>query len=146
MWRVDRNWLIMVLMPAHRGNVWRALLIFICCSGLVGCAIDPGNSPPHRDVYPEDTPVRVSTADAKGATTPANAYYLSVRERKLCAKRAVQGDIVAARKLAAFYFMHHEGPERTIRDDEKFEYWQRVMARLEEARLEKAASKARRQK
>jgi TPR repeat protein len=67
----------------------------------------------------------------KAARTPANAFYLSVRERRLCAKKAAEGDIEAARKLARFYFMHHEGPERTKRDDEKGHYWQGVVAQLE---------------
>lgn len=113
--------------------MWRPQLAFVCCIGLIGCATDPKRFPPKKDVHPEDTPVRISAADAKGATTPANAYYLSERERKLCAKRAAEGDIEAARKLVRFYFMHHEGVERTSRDDEKGDYWQRVMARLEKA-------------
>jgi hypothetical protein len=69
----------------------------------------------------------------KAAITPANAFNLSPHERKLCAKRAAEGDIEAARKLVRFYYMHHEGLERTKRDDEKADYWERVVARLEKA-------------
>jgi hypothetical protein len=108
--------------------VWRPLLAFICSTCLVGCATDPKR-------FPEATPERISLspAEVKAARTPANAFYLSPHERKLCVKRATEGDIVAARKLAQFYFTNHEGPERTKRDDEKFDYWQRVLARLEKA-------------
>jgi hypothetical protein len=111
------------------------LLAFIYWSGLVGCATGPEHSRGNKKVYPEDTPERVSLtpAEVKAAVTPANAYYLSVRERKLCVKRAAKGDIVAAGKLARFYVMHHEGPRRTLRDDEKADYWQRVVARLYDA-------------
>jgi hypothetical protein len=134
---------VISMTPAHRGNMWRSVLALICCSGLVGCATGQEHSRPNRDVFPEATPERVSLspAEVKAAVTPANAFNLSKYERELCAKRARKGDIVAAGKLARFYFMHHEGPKRTIRDDEKFEYWQRVMVRLV-----KAASKARREK
>jgi TPR repeat protein len=74
----------------------------------------------------------------KAAITPANAFNLSKHERTLYAQKAEQGDIVAARKLARFYFTNHEGLRRTKRDDEKADYWNSVVARLE-----KNASKAR---
>jgi TPR repeat protein len=77
----------------------------------------------------------------KAAITPANAYNLSKHERRLYANRAARGDIVAARKLAQFYFTNHEGLERTTHDDEKADYWNRVLAQLENS-----ASKARREK
>jgi hypothetical protein len=74
--------------------------------------------------------------------TPANAFNLSERERKLCVKKAAKGDILAARKLARFYLMHHEGLRRTALDDKKSKYWLGVVDRLEKA----AAGKARRKK
>ena len=120
-----------------------SVLAVVCCGGLVGCAIGPERSRPNQKIYPEDTPERVSLtpAEVKAAITPANAFYLSARERKLYAKRAAEGDYVAARKLAWFYATNHEGPERTRRDDEKYEYWERVASRLY-----KADRKARREK
>ena len=119
--------------PASSGNMWRSILALVCCSGLIGCATDNEHSRPNRTVYPEDTPERVSLtpAEVKAAITPADAYYLSVRDRKRCAKRAAQGDIVAAKRLARFYFIHHEGPRRTKRDDEEADYWNGVVAQLE---------------
>jgi TPR repeat protein len=76
----------------------------------------------------------------KAAITPANVN-LSRHGRKVYAKRAAEGDIEAARTLARFYATNHEGPQRTKRDDEKADYWQSVVTRLE-----KVASKARREK
>jgi hypothetical protein len=113
-------------------NMCTMLLALICWSGLVGCTTGPEHSRANKKVYPEDTPERVSLtpAEVKAAVTPANAYYLSARERKLYAKKAEKGDYVAARKLARFYYMHHEGPVRTARDNEKADYWEKVMARL----------------
>ena len=122
-------------------NMCIRLLAFICCSGLVGCATGPQPSRRNREVFPEATPERVSLspAEVKAAITPANAFNLSKHERDIYAKKAAAGDIVAARKLAQFYFTNHEGPRRTKRDNEKFAYWNSVLARLE-----KNASKARR--
>jgi hypothetical protein len=77
----------------------------------------------------------------KSAITPANAFNLSKHEREFYARKAEEGDYVAARKLARFYYMHHEGPVRTARDNEKADYWERVMARLYDA-----GKKARREK
>lgn len=116
-------------------NMRVPLLAFICWSGLVGCTTGPGHSRANKDLYPEATLERVSLtrAEVKAAITPANAFYLSARERKLCAKRAAEGDYVAARKLAWFYATNHEGRERTRRDDEKYEYWERVASRLYKA-------------
>jgi hypothetical protein len=113
-------------------NASKTLLAFICGSSLVGCATGPEHSRRNRDAFPEATPERVSLtpAEVKAAVTPANAYYLSARERKLYAKKAEKGDYAAARKLARFYFMHHEGPVRTARDNQKADYWQKVMDRL----------------
>ena len=101
----------------------------------MGCATDPEHFHRHRDVFPEATTERVSLtpAEVRAAITPANAFYLSARERKLCAQRAAEGEYVAARKLAWFYATNHEGRERTRRDDEKCEYWQRVASRLYKA-------------
>jgi len=111
------------------------VLAFICCSGLVGCATGPERSRPNKKIYPEDTPEQVSLtpAEVKAAITPANAFYLSARQRRLCAKRAAEGDYGAARKLAWFYATNHEGRERTHRDDERYEYWKRVASRLYDA-------------
>lgn len=115
-----------------RMTIAGSLLAFICWCGLVGCTTVPEHSRADRKIYPEDTPERVSLtpAEVKTAITPANAYYLSPRERKLYANRAAKGDYEAARKLARFYYMHHEGPVRTARDNEKADYWEKVMARL----------------
>jgi hypothetical protein len=108
----------------------------VCCSGLLGCTTVPERVSPNRDVFPEAIPERVSLspAEVRAAITPANAFNLSRRERKLYAKQAHEGDIEAARKLVRFYFTSHEGLERTIRDDQKCDYWQRVVVRLEKAR------------
>ena len=127
----------------HVCNIYVPLLAFICWSGLVGCANGPESSRPNKKIYPEDTPEQISLtpAEVKAAITPADAFYLSARERKLCAKRAAEGDYVAARKLAWFYATNHEGRERTRRDDEKYEHWERVASRLY-----KAGMKARREK
>jgi uncharacterized protein YceK len=120
-----------------------SLLALIVWSGLVGCSTVPEHSRARKEGYPEQTPERVSLtpAEVKAAITPANAYYLSAHERKLYARKAAKGDYAAARKMARFYYMHHEGPVRTARDDEKAGYWERVMARLYNAE-----KKTRRQK
>lgn len=112
-----------------------ALLTFIFWSGLAGCTTGPKDSRANKNPYPEATVERVSLtpAELKAAITPANAFYLSARERKLCAKRAAEGDYAAARKLAWFYATNYEGRERTRRDDEKYEYWKRVASRLYKA-------------
>jgi hypothetical protein len=129
-----------IKMSEDIGNVWRCALAVICWSGLVGCTTGPERSRPDKKLYPEDTPEQVSLtpAEVKAAITPANAFYLSARERKLCAKRAAEGDYAAARKLAWFYATNHEGRERTRHDDEKYDYWKRVAARLARAKERKA--------
>jgi hypothetical protein len=88
--------------------------------------------------------VRISLTpeQVNAATTPANAFYLTERERKLCAKKAAIGDVIAAEKIAKFYLMHHEGLQRTALDDKKCYYWMGVADRLEKA----STSKSRRKK
>jgi hypothetical protein len=122
--------------------MWKSILAFICWSGLVGCATGPEHSHANKKVYPEDTPERISLSPAEvaAAITPANVN-LSKRGRRVYAERAAKGDIEAARTLARFYLIHHEGPRRTKRDDEKANYWNGVVARLE-----KDASKAKRKR
>ena len=114
----------------------------ICWSGVIGCAIHPEHARVNKKVYPEDTPERVSLSPAEvaAAITPANVN-LSRHGRRFYAKRAAEGDIEAARMLARFYLIHHEGSRRTKRDDEKADYWNGVVARLE-----KNASKAKQKK
>jgi len=123
-------------------NMRILLLTFICWSGVVGCATGPQHSRPNRNDFPEATVERISLspAEVQAAITPANVN-LSRHGRKVYAKRAAEGDIEAARTLARYYATNHEGPQRTKRDDEKADYWNSVVARLENA-----ASKARRAK
>jgi hypothetical protein len=123
------------VMSRRACNMCVPLLAFICWSGLVGCATGPEHSRSKKDEFPEARVERISLSptEVKTAITPANAFNLSPSERKLCARRAAAGDIVAARKLARFYFMHHDGLKRTNRDNEKADYWQRVVARLEKS-------------
>jgi hypothetical protein len=111
-----------------------------CCVLLFACASSPTSSLSR----PEDIPQSVSLTQKEldAAVTPANAFNLSERERKLCVKKATKGDITAARKLARFYLMHCEGPQRTTLDDRKADYWLGVVDRLEKT----AANKARRKK
>jgi hypothetical protein len=49
-----------------------------------------------------------------------------MQERKLCAKKAAEGDIEAAEKLVMFHSV-------VTGDDERVKHWQRVVARLEKA-------------
>lgn len=114
------------------------MLAFICWSGLVGCATGPEHLRANKKVYPEDTPERISLSHSEvaDAITPANVN-LSRHGRKVYAKRAAAGDIEAARTLARFYATNHEGPLRTKRDDEKADYWNSVVARLEKASRQK---------
>src|SRR5882724_404525 len=116
-------------------NMCVPLLAFICWSGLAGCATFPEHSRANTKVYPEDTPERISLSPAEvaDAITPANVN-LSKHGRKVYAKRAAEGDIEAARTLARFYATNHEGPQRTKRDDEKADYWQRVVTLLEKSK------------
>jgi thymidylate synthase len=116
-----------------RACILTSLLSVISWGGLVGCATGPQAQRRHENVYPETTTQRVSLtpAEVESAITPANAFNLTPHERKLYAKRAAKGDLEAAGKLARFYGTNHEGRKRTKRDDEKADYWQRVVDRLE---------------
>jgi hypothetical protein len=135
--------LVYALLLSGCTSTMRRLLLAFICSGLLGCATNPEHFPPKRDVFPEATSERVSLspAEVKAAISPANAFNLSKREKDLYAKKAKAGDIVAARKLTRFYFTNHDGLRRTKLDDQKADYWKSVVTRLE-----RAASKARREK
>ena len=99
--------------------MWRPLLAFIWLSGLFGCASIPTER------------ISISSAEWNAIPPPNEAFNLSMHERRVYAKKAAEGDIVAACTLAKFHMA-------VTGDDERVKYWLSVVARLK-----KAARKAR---
>ena len=95
--------------------IGRPLFVFIWCSGLFGCTS-----------IPTTERMLISRAEWNAIPSPNEAFNLSMHERKVCAKKAAEGDIVAARTLAKFHMA-------VTGDEERFQYWLSVVARLEKA-------------
>lgn len=88
-------------------TVWTSKVWLACAICLTACAT------------PTET-VRV-TDDYRAA---AESYYLSPRERAVCEKKALQGDILAAKQLVTY----HLG---VTGDEKQYHHWLRVVERLQ---------------
>ena len=74
---------------------------------------------------PEPTTSYIPMSEVKTAQGP-QVYNLSPRERRRCEKRAASGDVVAAKTLVEYH-------EMITRDEKQYQYWLKVVARLEKA-------------
>ena len=88
------------------------LLPFVCAIASVACTIRTEH---------------VLVSSPKNYRAGPEAYNLSERERRLCEKRASDGDILAAKQLVEYY-------EMVEVDEKQYQHWMRIVTRLQRAR------------
>lgn len=93
-------------------------LIFACAFAVGGCATNEQRIEP--------TTSCISKSEAETAVGGPQVYNLSPSQRRLCEKRASEGDIVAAKTLVEYH-------EMITRDEKQYRHWLKVVARLEKA-------------
>jgi hypothetical protein len=101
----------------------------VTAGALLACTILFGGCADHPVVE------KVPISSFKDYRSPAQSYDLSERERVVCQRKALAGDIMAAKKLATYHMM-------VTRDQKKVHYWLKVVAQLQKARKEDKESQS----
>jgi len=101
------------------GNRLMVAISLSCALNLLGC----------RAGDPDRIPV------PKGLRIPASPFWMSDRERRICEKKALGGDILSARRMVDYYLA-------LTGDDKQYHFWLKIVDRNEKrARLENATPK-----
>lgn len=97
-------------------------LILLSACLVAGCAQTPPIPKPTTSVIP--------ISEMEAAQGGPQFYNLSPRQRRMCEKRAAEGDILAAKTLVEYH-------EMVTRDEKQYHYWMTIVSRLERAQHRK---------